>query len=211
MLVGRNPEATRRELLDSAARLFAERGIAAVSLNEINTAAGQRNASALQYHFRSREGLLRALLERHLAQLRERRDELLGVADAHPEKVRRAAEAFVLPLAGFLEEDWRGRAFLRIVAELMADPSRSAPEVRELLDATAADEAYARIWKHGRGVPAVLRPERMRVGGSMVLHALADRARLLEHEGKPTQIAPELFVGNLVDMFLAATLAPVGR
>ncbi|MDI2125177.1 TetR/AcrR family transcriptional regulator [Yinghuangia seranimata] len=209
--MGRNPEATRRELLDAAARLFAERGIAAVSLNEINTAAGQRNASALQYHFRSREGLLRALLERHIPQVRARRDELLAAADADPEKVRRAAEAFVLPLAELLEDGWRGRAFLRIVAELMADPSRSAPEVRQLLDATAADEAYARIWKHGRGVPALLRPERMRVGGTMVLHALADRARLLEHEGRPTQIAPELFTGNLVDMFLGATLAPVAR
>ncbi|MCF2526183.1 TetR/AcrR family transcriptional regulator [Yinghuangia soli] len=210
--MGRNPEATRRELLDAAARLFAERGIAAVSLNEINTAAGQRNASALQYHFRSREGLLSALLERHIPQVRERRSELLALADAHPEKVRRAAEAFVLPLAEQLDADeWRGRAFLRIVAELMADPTRSAPEVRALLDATAADEAYARIWKHGRQVPALLRPERMRVGGTMVLHALADRARLLDHAGRPTQIAPELFVGNLVDMFLAATLAPVAR
>ncbi|NUU23457.1 MAG: TetR/AcrR family transcriptional regulator [Streptomycetaceae bacterium] len=209
--MGRNPEATRRELLDAAARLFAERGVAAVSLNEINTAAGQRNASALQYHFRSREGLLRALLERHVPQLRARRDELLALADTQPEKVRRAAEAFVLPLAEHLDADWRGRAFLRIVAELRADPTRSAPQVRELLDQTAADEAYARIWKHGRHVPAVLRPERMRVGGTMVLHALADRARLIEHEGRPTQIAPELFVGNLVDMFLAATLAPVAR
>jgi AcrR family transcriptional regulator len=209
--VGRNPEATRRELLDSAARLFAERGINAVSLNEINNAAGQRNASALQYHFRSREGLLSALLERHVPQVRARRDELLAIADAQPEKVRRAAEAFVLPLAEQLDAEWRGRAFLRITAELMTDPTRSAPQVRELLDATAADEAYARIWKHGRDVPALLRPERMRVGGTMVLHALADRARLLDHEGKPTQIAPELFVGNLVDMFLAATLAPVAR
>lgn len=209
--MGRNPEATRRELLDSAARLFAERGIAAVSLNEINTAAGQRNASALQYHFRSREGLLRAMLERHIPQVRERRDELLALADAHPEKVRRAAEAFVLPLAEQLDGDWRGRAFLRIIAELMADPTRSAPEVRALLAQTLADEAYARIWKHGRAVPALLRPERMRVGGTMVLHALADRARLLDFEGRPTQIAPELFVGNLVDMFLGATLAPVAR
>ncbi|WTW97986.1 TetR/AcrR family transcriptional regulator [Streptomycetaceae bacterium NBC_01309] len=209
--MGRNPEATRRELLDSAARLFAERGIAAVSLNEINTAAGQRNASALQYHFRSREGLLRAMLERHIPRVRARRDELLALADAHPEKVRRSAEAFVLPLAEQLDGDWRGRAFLRITAELMADPSRSAPEVRALLTQTLADEAYARIWKHGHNVPALLRPERMRVGGTMVLHALADRARLLEFAGRPTQIAPELFVGNLVDMFLAATLAPVAR
>ncbi|MEV1201628.1 helix-turn-helix domain-containing protein, partial [Microbispora rosea] len=40
-------ETTVRRLVDAAERLFAERGIDAVSLREINAAAGQRNSTAL--------------------------------------------------------------------------------------------------------------------------------------------------------------------
>src|SRR5205085_1882241 len=48
------PVTTRDKLVDAAARLFAERGIDNVSINEIVRAAGQRNASAVHYHFGNR-------------------------------------------------------------------------------------------------------------------------------------------------------------
>ena len=47
----RNADETRTQLMRAAERLFAERGIEVVSLREINRAAAQRNATALQYHF----------------------------------------------------------------------------------------------------------------------------------------------------------------
>ena len=56
-------DATRLQLLATAERLFAERGIAGVSLREIGAAAGQRNNSATQYHFESKHGLVLALCE----------------------------------------------------------------------------------------------------------------------------------------------------
>ena len=65
--MARDPGPARRSLVAAGERLFAERGIRAVSLREINKAAGQRNSSALHYHFGSREGLLRALLAREAA------------------------------------------------------------------------------------------------------------------------------------------------
>ena len=212
MAVARNPEATRRDLLDSAARLFAERGVAEVSLNEINTAAGQRNASALQYHFGNRNGLLHALLARHLPAIGERRRELIAVADADPRDARRAAEAFVLPLAELLDGDWRGLAFLRINAEMQAYPGRGghSEEIRALLAESAAQEAYERILAHAEDLPDEIRAERMRCGAMMVLHALADRARGLGAAPGRRRAGAELFTSNLVDMYLGATLAPVG-
>ncbi|HWH31408.1 MAG TPA: TetR family transcriptional regulator, partial [Egibacteraceae bacterium] len=56
---------TRERLLDAAEELMAERGVHGPSLAEITTRAGQRNNSALSYHFGGREGLLRALAARH--------------------------------------------------------------------------------------------------------------------------------------------------
>uniref|UniRef100_UPI0010418D0F TetR/AcrR family transcriptional regulator n=1 Tax=Actinomadura fibrosa TaxID=111802 RepID=UPI0010418D0F len=57
---------TRERLLDAAERLYAERGIDGVSLREIVQAAGARNATAVQYHFGDRGGVIRAIFARHL-------------------------------------------------------------------------------------------------------------------------------------------------
>ncbi len=74
------PTSTRDRLLDAAARLFAERGIDNVSLAEIVRAADQRNASAVHYHFGSRDEVLRALLARHVPDIADRRHQLLEQA-----------------------------------------------------------------------------------------------------------------------------------
>src|SRR6478752_2511579 len=71
---------TRDKLLDAATRLFAERGIDNVSIAEIVRSAGQRNASALHYHFGTRNELLRELLAQHVPAIHDRRVELLARA-----------------------------------------------------------------------------------------------------------------------------------
>lgn len=53
---------TRGEILDVASELFAERGYDATSLREIAARLGITKA-ALYYHFRSKDDILRALLE----------------------------------------------------------------------------------------------------------------------------------------------------
>ncbi|MBL7502698.1 TetR/AcrR family transcriptional regulator [Frankia sp. CNm7] len=53
--------ATRKILLETAERLFAEHGIATVPLRDVAVAAGQRNNTAVQYYFGDRESLLREI------------------------------------------------------------------------------------------------------------------------------------------------------
>ncbi len=53
---------TRARLLDAAARLFADRGIDAVSVDTVADAAG-RTSGAVYAHFGSKQGLLLALLD----------------------------------------------------------------------------------------------------------------------------------------------------
>src|ERR1700759_4310249 len=60
---------TRDHLLDTAEQLFAQRGIAGVSLREVRIASGARNTAAIQFHFGDREGLYQALMERHLPRI----------------------------------------------------------------------------------------------------------------------------------------------
>jgi len=116
--------ATRDSLIRSAERLFAVRGIDGVSLREINRAAGARNASALQYHFGDRSGLLRAVLEKHRADTEPRRQALLDRYDADGnEDVRALAAALVLPLASKLGDADGGRHYLQINAEVSTRPA----------------------------------------------------------------------------------------
>ncbi|MCF6470597.1 helix-turn-helix transcriptional regulator [Nonomuraea sp. MG754425] len=67
----------KEKILLAAERLFAERGFG-VSLREIAVAAGQRNHSAVQYHFGDKTGLIDALYAYRMTPLNLRRRELLA-------------------------------------------------------------------------------------------------------------------------------------
>ena len=113
----------RQALIETARTLFAERGIEGVSIRELCRAAGQRNTNAVQYHFGDREGLLLVVLGSHNERVGSRRAALLDQleVEATP-SIRSLAGALVRPSAAMLE-DAAGRDYLRIVAELIADPS----------------------------------------------------------------------------------------
>ena len=67
--------------MDTAETLIAERGMG-VSLREIAAQAGQRNNSAVIYHFGNHDGLIAATLDRRMSVLDERRRLLLAELDA---------------------------------------------------------------------------------------------------------------------------------
>ena len=201
--------------------LFAERGLDAVSLSEINRAAGQRNASALQYHFGGREGLLRAILAPYASAIRDRRRELIAAAcrpstDDDDTALRRAAEVLVRPQAELGAGDWRDRALSRIVADLYTDPRHPYAEFDDLLGERATTEMAHLLTAALGDLPADVRAERLRVASTFVVHAASDRARQVDAtvraDGVVDPVSPtELFVDNLVDMVVGALSAPVSR
>src|SRR5512143_2582062 len=72
---------TQERILDAAERLFAERGIDAVSVRSVLAAAGV-NVSLAHYHFGGRDGLIVALLRRRLAPITEERLRRLAEVEA---------------------------------------------------------------------------------------------------------------------------------
>ena len=70
---------TPSRLVAAAERLFAEGGEEATSLRAV-TREAISNAAAVHYHFGGRDGLLRAVLDRHLGSRQERRIRLLDKA-----------------------------------------------------------------------------------------------------------------------------------
>lgn len=210
-----DPGPTRQKLIDAALALFAERGVDAVSLAEINRAAGQRNASALQYHFGGRDGLLRAILAPYATRVRDRRRELLAAAtdpQAHEfdTPLRRAVAVLVRPHAELATGDWRQRALSCVVADLYTDPRHPYAEFDELLGERATAEMAELLTSALAHLPADVRAERLRVASSFVVHAARDRARQAGTASGSASPAG-LFVENLVDMMTGALSAPVVR
>jgi AcrR family transcriptional regulator len=120
-----NPETTKQRLVSAAEDLFAARGIDGVSLREINTAAGQRNSTALQYHFVDRGGLVRAVLAKHHGDIELLRHEMLDLYEEVGEgDLRALAGALVRPSATKLRDADGGRAYLRIHAQVVNLPDR---------------------------------------------------------------------------------------
>lgn len=97
----------RLALLDAAEELVARRGIHGVSAREVVTAAGQRNNSAIAYHFGSWHGLLDAVWSRHAPHVNAQRAALTDAAhlDGSP-ALERLVYAYVHPL---VTEIARGR------------------------------------------------------------------------------------------------------
>jgi AcrR family transcriptional regulator len=198
-----NPGATRQRLVDAAETLFAERGIDGVSLREVNAAAGQRNATALQYHFDDRAGLLRAVLAKHHRDVEARRHALLDEYEAAGQADLRAlAAALVRPVAAELANPDGGRAYVRIMAQLVNRPDALFPE----RGAEAPEQSTDR-W---RRLVAPLLPE---VAVNR-LHRRFTAIRIMFVElARRAELAPgrdeRLFTSHLIDLVAAILEAPM--
>src|SRR5688572_11151433 len=119
-------DSTRLRILLAAEQLFAERGLDGASLREIGAAAGQRNNSAVQYHFGDRDALVRALYELRLEPLNARRAVLVEdlVADGREDDLVALVDAYARPLFEVADgSTWYARFVARRVALGLSGPA----------------------------------------------------------------------------------------
>jgi len=112
-------------VMDAAERLLANYGLNGVSLRRILSEAGA-NTAALHYHFKSREGLVEAILTRRGENINLRRRELLVAMEGQesPPSVEAIVDALVDPLIEILREQGEaGRRYVRFLARLQSDRS----------------------------------------------------------------------------------------
>lgn len=114
----------RNKLMRTAERLYAEQGLASVSVRRIGTAAGQRNKSAVQYHFTNRDELIKAVLARHTAAIEKHRIVMVEALD--PSEVPSAEErvsCFILPTIEHHIELGTPAWYGRFLAQVMVEPA----------------------------------------------------------------------------------------
>lgn len=112
----------------AAEKLIAAKGIENVTIRQIVAAAGQKNESALQYHFKNREGLVNALRKVRSAEVRDRRAAMLkALLDASPEpSLRQIAGVMVRPMFDLARTKPEFRRYVRAFSQELALAETSA-------------------------------------------------------------------------------------
>lgn len=188
--------------------LFARQGIDGTRIGDINQLAGQRNPSAVHYHFDSKQGLVRAILRRHqeIVEIEaSRKLDELALRGTEP-SARDLIEAMVRPLCRELETS-SGRDFLRIVPPFL---EQLDPNLRRGV-------AHPVTFQSGRllglletrlgRLPEAVRRERLVAYALVLTNILSERARQLEN-GEPAPLDAEQFVTHVLDVTEAVVTAP---
>lgn len=118
---------TRERLIGAAEQLFSEKGLSGASLRDITAAAGT-NLAAINYHFGSKDGLLRAVLDHRVAPINQRRLEQLDALEAQrtPPTLEAVLRAFIGPA---LDPDLTPTPhFVRFMARLHSSSDRAAQD-----------------------------------------------------------------------------------
>jgi AcrR family transcriptional regulator len=191
---------TQANLLTAAEQLFAARGVESVSLREIARSAGAKNVIAVQYHFGDRDGVLRAILDKHLPAVDERRHALLDAIESEA-TLRVMASALVRPLGAKLGDAAGGPEFLRVYADLLNRP-------KPALDSVDGRFGSLRRWR--TMVAPLLNPETAKLHPRLdaLLYTAVELARRAE-SGPHTD--DRLFLSHLIDVVTAILSTPVSE
>jgi AcrR family transcriptional regulator len=201
---------TRQRLIIAAEKLFAERGLDAVSLREINLAAGQRNTSAAHYHFGSKEALLSAIFELRHEALSRRREELVEQLEAEGRStdLRSLIGVLVHPLAEQVAPGPGQTHFLPFLSQLLM---HSPGSLREVYRQHRAGEARWRKLMHAAlpDMPESLLRQRLALMGRHVAMSLATYQRLTDPvRAEVAELDLELHLSNMIDAVAGYVSAP---
>jgi AcrR family transcriptional regulator len=188
--------------MEVAERLFATRGIEAVTLREIQQAAGQSNTSVIRYHFGSREGLIRALISYRQASLGIDRQEMLATMREEGKEADPRAVVWLLvrPLANSIAA---GEMFAPFLARLMEDPRARSDYWPDHVDDEWTQEKLEEL------VDAALQdlPERIRRGRTFQLYI--SLINVLAAATRSGHGLSEALLHNYVDTWVGMLTAPV--
>lgn len=199
---------TRARLMTAAEQLFGERGLHSVTLKEINAAAGQRNESALHYHFGSKARLIDAILGQRVAAIDKHRAERIGdlLKSGKDGDLHAILRATFEPLTQLLDTA-EGVRFVRFVAQVLNDPDFDLPAIALKSGYEGISRANALVAAALGDLPPEVAIQRQRMMVEMALTSLAIWTR--RGDAMTNDTARAFFVSSLFDAMAGALTAPV--
>jgi AcrR family transcriptional regulator len=152
--------APQTRILDAAENAIAESGFAGSSLRDIVLEA-RVNLATVYYYFRSKRGLMEALLKRRFGPLREEHLALLRqfeeAARGRPLPVEQILEAMLLPpLRLAATAPAQRQAVTRLIGRIVTEPS---PQIQEVLRTQRAEVRTAFLKALQRSLPGAARSD----------------------------------------------------
>lgn len=111
----------KQRIIDAAAEVFALKGFEATTVREITDAAGA-NVAAVNYHFGSKAGLLRAVLSTMLGPLNQARAANLDRIEALQPSVPQLLHALLAPLVFSPRGEKGGLIVVRLLQQMRVGP-----------------------------------------------------------------------------------------
>jgi AcrR family transcriptional regulator len=201
---------TREAILSAAERLFAERGMYAVSNRQISEAAGQGNNAAACYHFGTRTDLLRAIESKHRVPIEELREQMLaGIGNSS--ELRDWVGTLVHPLTDHLAALGNPSWYARFAAQAMADPTYRQVVTKDALGSPMLVRAIDGINRCLPDLPKRVRFERMVMARNLLMHTCAEHEGELAEHGQRSRSSWPIAAEGLIDAIVGLWRAPVHR
>lgn len=201
---------TRERLMRAAEHLFAAEGIENVSVRAILREAGQRNESALHYHFGSKAGLIEALQTERVQQVVDLRRAAIDDATAGGREPSVRELCFLMIDAPFrlCARDRGFRDFISVFGQRLVVADR--PVNAHLLGRrdTRLGEVSALLRRQLASLDDRLFEMRLESLSRFTLLAMSRRAR---NGGSFRGKSAQLFVNDLADTMAGMLLAPVSE
>lgn len=126
--------AVRERIIAAAEELFADRGFDATSLRDI-TEVAKANVASVNYHFGSKEQLVRQVLSQrmlpYIAHRAASLDRYLADLGSAPPTVEGVAEAMIRPMTVFSRDGEGGRLLIRLLLQVRAQPTNESMQMFE--------------------------------------------------------------------------------
>lgn len=124
---------TKRKLLLTSLKVFAEHGIDAMSVRAITKMAGAKNISAIYYHFSSKTGLIETIINFIQDWYDAHREPLLADLEANanlgPENLRDLLHAIAAPYHQLVQTEEWGYSAVRLLARIEYENSKQASDL----------------------------------------------------------------------------------
>ena len=201
-------EETRELILATAERLFAERGVQAVSNRQVGEAAGQANSAAVGYHFGSKVDLVRAVAGGHAAEVEKIRIRLLPEVMGSTE-VRDWVMCLVRPITEHMAALGSPTWYARFTAQVMADPVLHRATVDDSMNSSTVLALLKGLNQCLPQLPSLVHAERGVMARHVIVQMCVERERALA-DGLPTfQHGWAELATSLTDVITGLWLAPV--
>lgn len=200
---------SKGQILRAAEMLFAEKGLESTSLREVALAAAQKNTNAVQYHFGSKEGLLRAVWQRHAQGIEIRRAKLLVDAEARGAlTLQDVIGMLVGPVVDKLDDPDGGEQYLLIMSQLVSHPQQNILAIFDRMPEPSGLALMEQLASHAAHLSEADSRLRLLFVTGLLFHGIADYIRLRKAKSPLVRdVTAENLKANLVRTLSAVVVA----